>query len=170
MTVQAEQSIIMKSHIYLSSIKPENRTCFLCKIRKSMVCVKCGSCLLCHPFTERIEARKPGFCTGIAMLCDIESPALSEIKRWNSLSFGFRTPKCGCRVHSLATTTNSQGKASLSIYLERHCNNLQKLYKPITTSSREGSIHTIARHGRIFTQSTNCVSSLSSAISRKWCW
>lgn len=110
MTVQAEQSIIMKSHIYLSSIKPENRTCFLCKIRKSMVCVKCGSCLLCHPFTERIEARKPGFCTGIAMLCDIESPALSEIKRWNSLSFGFRTPKCGCRVHSLATTTNSQGR------------------------------------------------------------
>jgi hypothetical protein len=40
-----------------------------------------GSCLLCHPFVESFEAKKPGFCTGFAMLCDIESPALSEIKR-----------------------------------------------------------------------------------------
>jgi hypothetical protein len=80
MIVRDEQHILTTtSHIYLSSIKPEYRTCFLCKVRKSMVCVKCGSCLLCHPFTERIEARKPGFRTGIAMLCDIESPALSEI-------------------------------------------------------------------------------------------
>ena len=80
--VRDEQRILTTtSHNYLSSIKPEYRSCFLCKLRKSMVCVKCGSCLLCHPLTERIEVRKPGFCTGIAMLCDIESPALSEIKR-----------------------------------------------------------------------------------------
>jgi hypothetical protein len=32
-------------------------------------------------FTEKIETRKPVFYTGIAMLFDIESPALSEIKR-----------------------------------------------------------------------------------------
>jgi hypothetical protein len=75
------QRLITRSHAYLSSIKDEYRTCFLCKVRKSMVCVKCGSCLLCHPFAERIEAREPAFYTGMAMLLDIESPALSEIRR-----------------------------------------------------------------------------------------
>ena len=77
-----EQCVIVRPHTYLSSIRHEYRTCFLCKVRKSMVCVKCGSCLLCHPSTERIETRKPVFYTGIAMLLDIESPALAEIKRW----------------------------------------------------------------------------------------
>jgi hypothetical protein len=77
-----EQCTIVQPHTYLSSTKHEYRTCFLCKARKSMVCVKCGSCLLCHPSTERIETRKPGFYTGIAMLLDIECPALAEIKRW----------------------------------------------------------------------------------------
>jgi hypothetical protein len=76
-----EQLIISKPHIYISGAKLEYRTCFLCKRRKSMVCVKCGSCLLCHPLTERIEAREPVFYTRIAMLLDIESPTLSEIKR-----------------------------------------------------------------------------------------
>jgi hypothetical protein len=75
------QRLMTRSHTYLSSIKDEYRTCFLCKVRKSMVCVKCGSCLLCHPFAERIESSEPVFYTGIAMLFDIESPALSEIKR-----------------------------------------------------------------------------------------
>jgi len=77
-----EQCVIVRPHTYLSSTRHEYRTCFLCKVRKSMVCVKCGSCLLCHPSTERIETRKPVFYTGIAMLLDIESPALAEIKRW----------------------------------------------------------------------------------------
>jgi hypothetical protein len=69
------------SHSYLSVTTYEYRTCFLCKVRKGMVCVRCGSCLLCHSAAERIESRKTEFYTGIAMLLDIESPALSEIKR-----------------------------------------------------------------------------------------
>jgi hypothetical protein len=76
-----EQSAIVRPHAYLSSTKQEYRTCFLCKVRKSMVCIKCGSCLLCHPSAERIETRKSVPYMGIAMLIDIESPALSEIKR-----------------------------------------------------------------------------------------
>jgi hypothetical protein len=76
-----QQCIITRPHAYLSNTKHEYLTCFICKARKSMVCIKCGSCFLCHPFTERIETTKPVFYTGIAMLCDIESPALSEIKR-----------------------------------------------------------------------------------------
>lgn len=79
-----EQSAIAWPHAYLSSTKHEYRTCFLCKVRKSMICIKCGSCLLCHPSAERIETRKPVFYIGIAMLFDIESPALAEIKRWIS--------------------------------------------------------------------------------------
>jgi hypothetical protein len=74
-----EQLIVSKPHIY---IRDKTRVSdFLCKRRKSMICVKCGSCLLCHPLTERIESREPVFYTSIAMLFDIESPALSEIKR-----------------------------------------------------------------------------------------
>ena len=80
--VLTEERTIAKPHAYLSSTKHEYHTCFLCKVRKSMVCIKCGSCLLCHPFIEKIETRKPVFYAGIAMLLDIESPALSEIKRW----------------------------------------------------------------------------------------
>lgn len=76
-----EQYAIAQPHTYLSSTKHEYQTCFLCKVRKSMVCIKCGSCLLCHPSTEKIETRKPIFYTGIAMLFDIESPAMAEIKR-----------------------------------------------------------------------------------------
>jgi hypothetical protein len=76
-----EQGIVVKSHTYLSSTKHEYRTCFLCKVRKSSVCIKCGSCLLCHPLIEKIETRNPALYIGIAMLLDIESPALSEIKR-----------------------------------------------------------------------------------------
>ena len=45
------------------------------------MCIKCGSCLLCHPFAEKIETRKPVLYIGISRLFDIESPALSEIKR-----------------------------------------------------------------------------------------
>jgi hypothetical protein len=81
MMASDEQIIVPTPHIYTSGIKLEYRTCFLCKRRKSMVCVKCGSCLLCHPFAEYIEARKPDFYTSVAMLLDIESPALSEIIR-----------------------------------------------------------------------------------------
>jgi hypothetical protein len=76
-----EQCIVARSHAYLSSTKHEYQTCFLCKVRKSLVCIKCGSCLLCHHLTEKIETRKPVFYIGIGMLFDIESPALSEIKR-----------------------------------------------------------------------------------------
>jgi hypothetical protein len=76
-----EQSAIAWPHAYLSSTKHEYRTCFLCNVRKSMICIKCGSCLLCPPSAERIETRKPVFYIGIAMLFDIESPALAEIKR-----------------------------------------------------------------------------------------
>jgi hypothetical protein len=76
-----EQSAIAQPHIYLSSTKHEYRICFLCKVRKSMTCIKCGSCLLCHPSAERIETRKPDFYIGVAMLFDIESPAVAEIKR-----------------------------------------------------------------------------------------
>ena len=81
MMAPEEQLILSKPHIYTSGIKLEYRNCFLCKRRKSMICVKCGSCLLCHPLAERIESRKPAFCNSIAMLFDIETPALSEIKR-----------------------------------------------------------------------------------------
>jgi hypothetical protein len=76
-----EQYIVARPHAYLSSTEHEYRTCFLCKVRKSLVCIKCGSCLLCHPFAEKIETRKPILYIGISMLFDIESPALSEIKR-----------------------------------------------------------------------------------------
>jgi hypothetical protein len=76
-----KQSAIALPHAYLSSTKHEYQTCFICKVRKSMVCIKCGSCLLCHPFAEEIETRRPNFYIGITMLFDIESPALSEIKR-----------------------------------------------------------------------------------------
>jgi hypothetical protein len=75
------QYAIAKPHSYIAGTKQEYRTCFLCKLRKSMVCTKCGSCYLCHPFQERIEARRPNFYMGVAMLFDIESPAVSEIKR-----------------------------------------------------------------------------------------
>lgn len=77
-----KQHSMIRPHSYLSGTGYEYQTCFLCKIRKSMVCVRCGSCWLCHSAVERIESRKPAFYTSIAMLLDIESPALSEIKRW----------------------------------------------------------------------------------------
>ncbi len=76
-----ELSTIAKPHTYLSDRKHEYRTCFVCKVRKSMVCIKCGSCLLCHPTAEEIETRRPISYIGMAMLFDIESPAVSEIKR-----------------------------------------------------------------------------------------
>ena len=76
-----EQYAIAKPHSYIADTKQEYRTCFICSLRKSMVCTKCGSCYLCHPFQERIESRKPNFYMDIAMLFDIESPAVSEIKR-----------------------------------------------------------------------------------------
>jgi hypothetical protein len=76
-----ELCTIAKPHAFLSNIKHEYQTCFICKVRKSMICIKCGSCLLCHPFTEEIETRRPISYNAIAMLFDIESPALAEIKR-----------------------------------------------------------------------------------------
>ena len=79
--VSDEQYAQVRTHTYVSNTRPEYRTCFLCKIRKSMICIKCGSCYLCHPSINVFEARTPNFYTIIGKLLDIESPALAEIKR-----------------------------------------------------------------------------------------
>jgi hypothetical protein len=76
-----ELSTIAKPHTHLSSGKHEYRTCVICKVRKNMVCIKCGSCFLCHPYSEEIETRRPISYIALARLFDIESPILSEIKR-----------------------------------------------------------------------------------------
>ena len=76
-----EQHAIPRTHQYMSDTKQEYRTCFLCKVRKSMICIKCSSCFLCHPTAEILEARTPDFYTIIGKLFDIECPALAEIMR-----------------------------------------------------------------------------------------